>query len=108
MPITDEEVAALKAASPGAELSLIEFAAPKAEFVVKTPSQAEYGAHRAAQETSNDPYNLMLSFVLRHVLRPGLVEAQQAFGAHPALVEKVNARLFEAAGLKAESTIKKL
>ena len=50
----------------------------------------------------------MLGFVLRHVVKPGLPEAQKEFAAKPALVEKVNTKLFEAAGIRAESTIKKL
>ena len=108
MPITDEEIAALKLANPGAELAEIAFPALGVEFVVKTPSQADYGAQRAAETTSNDPYNLMLGFVLRHVVKPGLPEAQKEFAAKPALVEKVNTKLFEAAGIRAESTVKKL
>lgn len=108
MPITEEEIAALKIANPGAELAEVAFAALGVELVVKTPSQADYGAQRAAEVSSNDPYGVMLGFVLRHVVKPGPVDTQKIFVAHPALVEKVNTRLFEAAGIRAESTVKKL
>ncbi len=108
MPITDEDIAAAKAANPGAQLVQVSYADLGADFVIKTPSQAEYGAQRAAEAAANDPYNVALGFVLRHVVKPDLPETQRLIGTYPALCEKLNFRLMEAAGSRAEAVVKKL
>jgi hypothetical protein len=108
MPITEEQIEALKAEHPGDELHLLANEEHGAEVVVKVPNDGEWKRYRT---TGTDPAQrpfALRSLLLACIVYPAPAEVSAMLARRPGLVETFGAELLEIAGVSQATTRRKL
>jgi hypothetical protein len=109
MPVTDEDIARLKAANPGVELHLLSAPEFGVEVVVKSPPPAEWERYRFEQhDKPGQKYALLKQLVTLHTVHPPAQDLAILMARYPALVESLGAQIGEAIGLGTVVTRRKL
>ena len=108
MPITDEQIAKHRAASPGAELHVIRNEDHDLEILVKAPSDGEWKRFRSMQADDAQRYLAPRSLVLGCILEPSAAEFTAMLAARPGLAETFASDVIEIAGVSRANTRRKV
>jgi hypothetical protein len=104
--ISDETIAKLKAANPGAELVLLQAAGEEAVF--RTPPYAEWKRFKSLYLDPAQRPMALETLVFGCLVHPAATDMREVLNRRPALAEVFGERLASAAGMGAEAVEKKL
>lgn len=106
--LTDELIAKLKEANPGAELSVISNEDVGIEVVVKTPNDVEWRRFRTQSADDAQKSGALRFLVLACVKHPDSATFMAAVNARPGIIETIGNKLVEIAGVSMATTVRKL
>jgi len=106
--LTDEHVAKLKEANPGAELSTLTLEDLGIDAVVKTPSEGEWKRFRAMSSDDAQRSSALRTLVFACVVFPASAEFAALVARKPGIVESLGNKLVEIAGVSMAVTVRKL
>lgn len=108
MPITNEQIDALKAAHPDDELHLLSSAEVDMELVVKAPRAAEWKLLRSRQADEAKKPTAMRDFLLACLIEPSPQAFTAVLAQRPGLAETFGVELLEIGGLSRDAVHRKL
>lgn len=108
MPITEEQIASLKAANPGAELTLVSNAEVGMDIVVRVPSEGEWTRFRTQQGDEALRPMALRTLILACIVQPPATEFMGILAQRPGLAETFGADVVAIAGVSRASTRRKL
>lgn len=106
--LTEELIAKLKEANPGAELSVIEEGEIGLEVVVKVPDEGAWRRFRAQQDDDAQSSIALRGLVFACVVHPVPADFVPIVARRPGIVETVGGKLVKIAGVSRAATIRKL
>ena len=108
MPITEEKLAEIRAANPGAELHLLSNDDTGVEVVVKAPNDGEWKRFRTMQSDEGQRPLAIRTLVTACVVYPPAGEFMGVLAARPGLAETFGKDLVEIAGVSSATRRRKL
>ena len=106
--LTDETIAKLKDANPGAELSVIANDEVGIEVVVKTPDDGTWKRFRSQSADDAQRSMALRGLVMACVIYPAGPDFMAAVARRPGIVETIGNKLVEIAGVSMATTVRKL
>lgn len=108
MPITDADLARIKAEHPDHELHLLSNAEMGVEVVVKAPGHAEWKVFRTSQSDDLKKPTALRDLLLCCIVEPPAQAFMAVLGHRPGLAETFGAELLEIGGLSRDTIRRKL
>lgn len=106
--ITDDQIAKLKEANPGAELTLIQNDDVGIEVVAKTPDDGTWKRFRSQSSDDTQRSVALRTLVFACVVFPANADFAAAVSRKPGIVETIGNKLVEVAGVSMATTTRKL
>jgi len=106
--ITDDQIAKLKEANPGAELTLISNDDVGIEVVAKTPDDGTWKRFRAQSSDDAQRSIALRGLVMSCVVFPAPADFGAAVNRKPGIIETIGNKLVEIAGVSLATTTRKL